>query len=466
MGKASTSMLPQADVPQLGNCTPPAARLGFDPVSMSRPLPVSLRDLLECRRPLLLQGPMGPFFARLADFLERHGQTVRKVNFNGGDAWFYRRPDAQPFRGDRAAWPAWLRQAVQEHRIDAIVLFGQTRPLHAAALAVARELGIPAFVFEEGYLRPDYVTLERGGVNLHSSLPRTAAAYRTVLAGPLPHPAPTGQHFSGLAKIAIQYYMASWLTLPWFPGHSYHRPLNPFQEGLKWVRGGWRKIHYARKEKHWLRVLTSDSRSGRWFLLPLQVATDSQILHHSHFQSMTEALSEVIASFAEHAPPDTWLVVKHHPMDRPYNDYTRLVASEAARHGVQGRVVYIHDLHLPTLLKHCRGVVTVNSTTGLQALYHKAPVCTLAPTFYAVPGLVHTGPLAQFWRRPGRVDVHLYQRFQREVVRLTQLNASFYAGIPAFEPASAEAAPPEEPAWNDPANISEALEPRSWAQTR
>lgn len=419
-----------------------------------------MRELLGHRRPLLLQGPMGPFFARLAEFLERHGQTVRKVNCNGGDAWFYRRPGALSYRGSLEDWPAWLRRQVQEQRVDAIVLFGQVRPLHVAALELARELDIPAYVFEEGYLRPDYITLERGGVNLHSSLPRTAAAYRSVLASLPPQPAPAGQRLRGLARIATQYYLASWLTLPWFAGHRYHRPLHPVAEGLKWVRGGLRKLYYQRKERDWLRILTDRGRSGRWYLMPLQVATDSQILHHSHFQSMTEAMEQVIASFARHAPADTWLVIKHHPMDRPYNDYTGLIAEQAGRHGLQGRLVYVHDLHLPTLLKHCRGVVTVNSTTGLQALYHRAPVCTLAETFYAIPGLVHTGPLAQFWRRPGRVDAHLYLRVHREVVRRTQLNASFYASIPAFRGVQPELpeARDEAPAWSQAA--VEALEPR------
>jgi capsule polysaccharide modification protein KpsS len=47
-------------------------------------------------------------------------------------------------------------------------------------------------------------------------------------------------------------------------------------------------------------------------------------------------------------------------------------------------------------------VVTINSTTGLQSLYHGTPVVTLGDCFYAVKGMVHAGPLAAFWRQPGR----------------------------------------------------------------
>ncbi|WP_458339329.1 capsular polysaccharide export protein, LipB/KpsS family, partial [Bordetella pertussis] len=36
-------------------------------------------------------------------------------------------------------------------------------------VALARASGVRVHVFEEGYFRPHWVTLERGGVNAHSS---------------------------------------------------------------------------------------------------------------------------------------------------------------------------------------------------------------------------------------------------------------------------------------------------------
>lgn len=41
------------------------------------------------RNVLLLQGPVGPFFSRLAHDLELAGASVHKVNFNAGDSLFY-----------------------------------------------------------------------------------------------------------------------------------------------------------------------------------------------------------------------------------------------------------------------------------------------------------------------------------------------------------------------------------------
>ena len=140
-----------------------------------------------------------------------------------------------------------------------------------------------------------------------------------------------------------------------------------------------------------------------------------------------------MVSFAEHAPGDVGLVIKHHPMDRAYSDYRRHIHREAQRLNLGHRVVYLHDQHLPTLLDHTRGVITINSTVGLQALHHGAPVITLGEAVYSMPGLVHSGPLASFWQEPGKVNQTLYQRFRHHLVAHTQLNASFYASAPALQ---------------------------------
>jgi hypothetical protein len=77
-------------------------------------------------------------------------------------------------------------------------------------------------------------------------------------------------------------------------------------------------------------------------------------------------------------------------------------------------------------------MVTINSTTGLQALHHGKPVITLGECVYAVEGLVHAGPLDLFWRNPGSVDMQLFYRFRHHLIQQSQLNASFYARVPAF----------------------------------
>jgi capsular polysaccharide export protein len=61
-------------------------------------------------------------------------------------------------------WPGH-RPDHGRHGITDLVVYGDTRPIHATAIAQARRRGITVHVFEEGYLRPYWVTYERGGAN-------------------------------------------------------------------------------------------------------------------------------------------------------------------------------------------------------------------------------------------------------------------------------------------------------------
>src|SRR5262245_23735841 len=122
----------------------------------TRPKPVRA---IATRRALFLQGPNGPFFRRFASDLERRGVEVTKVNFNAGDALFFGGPNAVAFREDPSEWPMFFRTLVAERRIDSMFLFGDCKPIHQAVMPIAKELGVSVWVFEEGYLRPDFITL-------------------------------------------------------------------------------------------------------------------------------------------------------------------------------------------------------------------------------------------------------------------------------------------------------------------
>ncbi len=395
--------------------------------------PAAFRALVAHRRTLMLQGPMSGFFSHLATLLGERGHEVTKVHFNGGDAFFWRHRGALRFNGKHGVFREWLRALMRERGVDALVLFGQMRPLHAIAREVATELGVEVFVFEEGYLRPHYVTVERRGVNALSRLPRLASFYRDATPPPAaPQAQPTGQNFWGMAARAAAYGLAALLLWPWYWHNRHHRSLNPMTETWRWLRGGVRRMTRGWVERGELERLCSPEHSKRWFLVPLQVHNDSQVRDHSSFETIDAFLETVVASFAAHAPADALLAVKHHPMDRAYTHYAPLLRKLTRRYGLHGRLRYLHDQHLPTLLAHARGLVTINSTVGLQALYHQVPVITLGDSVYAIPGLVFGGELESFWREPGEVDAPLYARFRAHLLASTQLNASFYAQRPAL----------------------------------
>jgi capsular polysaccharide export protein len=375
---------------------------------------------------------MGWFFSHLAELLVSQGHTVTKVHFNGGDQVFWRHPGALRFNADHAQLECWLRALIAERGIDALVIFGQMRPIHVVAREVARSMGVEIFVFEEGYLRPSYVTIERRGVNARSLLPRLASFYRAAEPAKLPVPQPTGQNIWRMVAIAGVYGAAHCLLRPLYGRQAYHRNINPLTQTWCWARGAVRHLWYRWRERGVLPALTEPQLHKRWFLVPLQVHNDSQVLDHSHFASLEAFIEDVVASFAAHAPGDARLVIKHHPMDRAYTDYTDLVNSLRSRHQLGDRLMYVHDQHLPTMLQHAAGVVTINSTVGLQALHHGTPVKTLADSVYQIPGLVYEGELDAFWKAPGQVDASLVARFRSHLAMSTQLNASFYARMPAF----------------------------------
>lgn len=377
------------------------------------------------KRVLLLQGPIGPFFARLACDLKSAGAEVHKINFNGGD-WLFYPCGARSYRGRMEDWPAFFERMLDSLQIDVVFLFGDCRPIHRAAHEIAHDRGVEIGVFEEGYVRPDYITLERYGVNGHSQIPQNPDFYLEYEPLNIPKAMPVGNTFPACVLWAMLYYLACALFWPGYMFYQHHRPLT-ILEGLPWLRGLVRKRIYALREKGIQQKLAS-TYSKRFFLVPLQVHNDAQILVHSPFDTVACFIRETVASFARHAPKDTLLVIKHHPMDRGYHDYSGLIAYLGKEYAIAERLCYIHDQHLPTLLNHARGVVVVNSTVGLSALHHKAPLKVCGNALYDIPGLTFQGSLDAFWQQAHAHTIHqaLYQRFRSYLIERTQLNGSFY----------------------------------------
>jgi capsule polysaccharide modification protein KpsS len=133
-----------------------------------------------------------------------------------------------------------------------------------------------------------------------------------------------------------------------------------------------------------------------------------------------------MTSFAMEAPAHRHLVFKHHPLDRGFRNHGSLIRALARQLGVAERVHYVHDLHLPTLLRHALGTVVINSTVGFSSLLHGTPVKTHGKAVYNLPGLVHQGPLASFWHDPEPIDQRLHKNFRRYLIAHTQINGSFY----------------------------------------
>jgi hypothetical protein len=99
---------------------------------------------------------------------------------------------------------------------------------------------------------------------------------------------------------------------------------------------------------------------------------------------------------------------------------------------VAGRVLYFHDAPLAPILTHpaCRGLITVNSSVGLQALFHAVPLKVLGQAFFNLEGLADQQPLDGFWSDPRPSDRDLFRRFYRHLIDTTQVNGNFDGYFP------------------------------------
>jgi len=375
---------------------------------------------------LVLQGTASPFFSHLSRALTSRGHDVRKVNFCGGDVLYDDTNRSLDYSGRIEDLTDWYVTRVRADSVTDVVMFGDCRGIHRDMHVVAGANGIRVHVFEEGYIRPYWLTLERYGVNGRSLLPKDPAWYLEQRAAtPSSRPGqPTGYNLYERAFHDIRYRGANVFYGGRFPHYRSHRPRNGAVEyaGLAWRM--LRQREYERQANDVTRELLGAAR--QYYLFPLQLNSDTQITVHSQFDGVRDAIGQVLRSFARHAPADTWLVIKNHPLDTGLIDYRRFALDLANELGMAGRFRFVDAGHLPTLLEHARGVVVVNSTVGLSALHHGRPLIALGEAIYAMPGLTWQGGLDEFWQGCVPPQLALYQAFLDYVMHHTQINGDFY----------------------------------------
>jgi len=376
---------------------------------------------------LFLQGPIGSFFTRLARRLGESGHRSYRINFNGGDRLYWSGGESLDYRGDEAGWPQFLERQLQDWGISDMVLFGDCRPLHQAAVRIARLRGVAVHVFEEGYLRPNWLTLESGGVNRHSCLPREAGWYVEAAAKLPPwHPGiAVSSSFPYRAAADVQYNLAN-LLLGWrYGGYRSHKPWHPLAEYRAGARRFFSRPAAARRSAALAGSILAGSRP--YYLFPLQLEADAQIRFHSPFGSMAPAIREVIDSFARHAPPQALLAVTEHPLDWGVFDLGAVTRRCARSAGVEERVCFIQGGSPEPLLRGSAGVVTVNSTIGFLAMTFGVAVKSLGHAIYDLPGLSCQEPLDRFWHGPTAPDPVIFDCFRRVVAARTQINGGLYS---------------------------------------
>lgn len=232
----------------------------------------------------------------------------------------------------------WSRRYFTRHSDRLAVAWNGLTGTRMAYLAGARDAGVACLHAELAPL-PGRVTLDASGVNAESSVPQDAGFF-AAWAGSDPARNGEGWRALGAAMVA--------------------RPSRRADVG----QGG---------------AALPDTP---FLFCPLQVPDDSQV---TLFAGWTGGMEGFLAALSEAARdlPEGWhLRLKEHPSAR--QSLRPLIDPLLAT----GRVQLDNASDSFAQIAAARGVVTLNSSMGLQAFFHDKPVVTLGRAFFALPGLV------------------------------------------------------------------------------
>ena len=259
----------------------------------------TLRGTEEQREParrtfLFLQGPSSYLFAKIADNLEKIGHRCIRINLCMGDWIFWRRPGAVNYRGRLAHWQAFVASFMDQEGVTDVILLGEERPHHSLAVAAAKERDIPVFAVEMGYLRPDWVRIEKGGSGFNSHFPTDP---ETILRAAADLPEPDFEQlyrhtFFTDAIFDLMFNMPNVFLWFFYPHYRWHAVFHPLAEYAGWVG---RLVRSRGQVRRTLKITNRmELRDRPYFIFPLQLETDYQIRAYSTFRSQRDAIDMVI----------------------------------------------------------------------------------------------------------------------------------------------------------------------------
>jgi len=210
-----------------------------------------------------------------------------------------------------------------------------------AYMEAARDAGAGRLYMERAPL-PGRVTLDPEGINQLASVPRDRAFY-DIWAGD-----------------------------------------DPRRSGEEWREIGTRLVARASSRADVGQGAGAALPDAPFLFCPLQVPNDTQIRQFAGWVGTIEGQIRAMGRATELLPAGWHIRVKEHPSSRIA--LGPLLAEVAA--GTGGRLVVDNTTDTFAQVAASRGVITVNSSVGLQAFFHDRPVMVLGQAFYAQPGLV------------------------------------------------------------------------------
>lgn len=377
---------------------------------------------------LFLQGPVSYFFKDMID-CTKDNNNVFHITFNAADEFFTDKNYICPFKDIKENFESFLSNFLTNNKIDIVFLFGDERYFHKVVtnLINGKFKKVKIFVFEEGYVRPNYITIEENGVNNNSkSFPKNINFYKSLK---LKKPDVSKNLFFKNQSLNMHIYSIIYSIILFlfhykYPHYKHHKNINPFLHSFWGIRSLFRKILYKFTEKRERDFLKENKE---YFLVPLQVYNDFQVISHSNFKSVKKMIEYVLTSYKKNNVNE-YLVFKHHPMDRGIKNYKKHIDNLISKLEIdKNKIIYIHECNLPLFLKKAKGIITINSTVGISALYHHKPVKILGLANYNISNLTNKEyTLDLFWKKQYKPNIKILKNFYNYTLVKTQINGSFY----------------------------------------
>ena len=279
---------------------------------------------------------------------------------------------------------------------------------------------------EFGYIRPDWITLERGGMSAFSHFPNNPELIREIASKcenpdlKQKYPYTKGQEI----LFEVSYNLISYFTGFLYPFYRSDRYYNPLVEYISGIPGLFTETRRHRKARLLVNRLIRKKRSI--FLFSMQLQNDYQLRSNAPFSHQKDAIELTISSFARYAEDNTDLIFKAHPLDTGLERWKPFIQKKAEEYGVSERVHFVTGGKLLFMLKRSKGCVLINSTVGLHAVRNLCPVKVLGHAIYDMKGLTHQGELDGFWKAPQKPDEGVVEDFVKAVASTIQIKGNFF----------------------------------------
>lgn len=237
---------------------------------------------------------------------------------------------------------------LDEQDIDLVCVWNGTLIPLAAETRVAKKAGRKTLFFENGYL-PNTTTVDPCGVNYANSLVGKPRSFYDAIA----------VDEDKLRQLYETKPVIRALKTKWYQNFKKKQPQGP-PENVQ--------------------------LPANYLFVPFQVHDDTQVLLNSpKIKTMPELLDYIVPAVTQYNQETgdrLDIVVKEHPSDFGRTNYTDLQQKYK-----KSRVMFLRHFPTPQLIDSAAGIITINSSVGIEALIRHKPVITLGNAFYNVPGL-------------------------------------------------------------------------------